>query len=201
MANDVYRIIVGGKVDTTTVPGVKIMADYKEAPYYVMDSFGLTPLGVLNYVLSKYLTEEEEEEQDPPTGGETQSAVTYKTITVDVSPEFNDYSYDKTKEELDIVFELKAYVELIFTMCYDYCELIRDDSVDGIELSGDTTGFLFKSKYFNTQNKFSNYRTLMGLITERFISLKNQYFGWSYRQVTLNNIESSSYNFFIMPPR
>lgn len=184
-----YRIINGGKVDTITVPGVRIMADYKISEYYVEESFGLTPLGAVNYIITNYLSEEVEEETVP------------KTVSINITPEFNDYTYDETKVELDKIFEFKAYAELALTSCYDYCEFEKDSTVAGIELSGDNTGFLFKSKYFNSANKFDNYRTLVGLVSERFITLKGKYFNWSLRQILLNSIDVSSYNFFIMPPK
>lgn len=202
---DTYRIIKGGRVTSTTfaengVDGVPIMVPYGTSPmgstaYEVISDFSKTPLGAVTYVNDVYLSEE----SDGGIGAESEIKTTPKTVTIPITNQFNDYDYETTVSMLDEIFEFRAYVELIFSIAYDYCELVKDESVSGVELSGDSTGFLFKSKYFTSANKFDNYRTLLGLVNERFNSLKRQYFMWNYSQVRINSISPSSYNFFIFP--
>lgn len=202
MAN-IYRIINGGRVIQTTLlehgaEGVDIMANYKEYPYEVVPSFTLSPLTAVNYINTNFLTVK----ADAETGvseDETKNIGDAKTIVIPITNQFNDYPYETTVSMLDSVFEFKAITELIFTIAYDYCELRKDESVEGIELSGDSSGFLFKSRYFNSTNKFDNYRTLLGLVTERFITLKRQYYMWDYSALAVNSIDQSNYNFFIFP--
>ena len=158
--------------------------------YEVISDFSKTPLGAVTYVNDVYLSEE----SDGGIGAESEIKTTPKTVTIPITNQFNDYDYETTVSMLDEIFEFRAYVELIFSIAYDYCELVKDESVSGVELSGDSTGFLFKSKYFTSANKFDNYRTLLGLVNERFNSLKRQ-----LEYSMINSISPSSYNFFIFP--
>ena len=76
------------------------------------------------------------------------------TIHVDITPEFNDYSYSTTEEELNKIIKFKNIVESILTITYAFTEIIIDSAVNGIDVSGDVTGFEIRSKHIAGATKF-----------------------------------------------
>jgi hypothetical protein len=117
------------------------------------------------------------------------------TLTIDIDG--IDYSYVDTKVELQKVLFFRSISDMIMTTSYYLTELIVDSSVDGIKLEADATGFSFRSKYFKNSTKAENYKTLLMLYNERYISLKRNYFTWTFDNVLPNSVGVEQYNFFI----
>lgn len=122
------------------------------------------------------------------------------TIHTDITPEFNDYSYSTTEEELNKIIKFKNIVESILTITYAFTEIIIDSAVNGIDVSGDATGFEIRSKHIAGATKFEKYQNVLKLINERYITLKRQRLQWNYDYLLLNSAIESDYNFFIFPP-